>query len=73
MKSFSDTNKGDLFQDDIAAHHKMTEEEFEQLKKDSAPMWLTNKMIQRPCLIIFICYVLLFAMAGIAAQAGYFE
>ena len=41
--------------------------------KDSEPLWITDKMVEKPCTFIIIGYLFLLIMGGIAQSLGYFD
>ncbi len=61
--------------DSHALFNKKEEDDavYEQLLKDSEPMWLTDLMIARPCTIILGSLVTLFIISFVASALGYFD
>mmetsp|Transcript_41135 Transcript_41135/g.62526 ORF Transcript_41135/g.62526 Transcript_41135/m.62526 type:complete len:410 (+) Transcript_41135:38-1267(+) len=58
---------------DAKPKSQLDPEVYEQLMKDSEPIWITDMMVANPCLFILGGYLFLFAMGGLAAGLDFFK
>lgn len=52
---------------------EMDKDEIDQLMREGKAMWLTNQMVDRPCTVIVVGFIILICMSGAAFGLGYFE
>ena len=73
---FNSTQNDKIYtpKDDIALMKTIDELEIQDaVLDDIEPMQITNAMVDRPCLFICSCYVIMLACLVFSAQAGYFQ
>ena len=48
------------------------DEPMRQLMKEAEPMWFTNLLVERPCLVLCVCFIVLFLLTFGAVKLDYF-